>query len=75
MPALVHASARSGLLEAHGRTFAVIAATHAEVSVLVEQTGEHPPLLALSVDATDPRSHAAGFTHMGAAQARDCETP
>src|SRR5689334_4445346 len=43
-----------GLLTAHGRTVAVIEAPHAEVSVLIEQAGEHAPMLALSVDALDP---------------------
>ena len=60
-----------GLLTAHGRTVVVIEAPHAEVSVLVEQTGEHAPMLALSVDALDPAPGAAGFTHLGAAQARE----
>jgi len=59
------------LLEGHGRTFAVITAAHAEVSVTVEQTGEHPPTLALSVHATDPQPHAAGFTHLSTTQARE----
>ena len=60
-----------GLLEGHGRTFAVITSAHAEVSVTVEQTGEHAPTLALSVHATDPQPHAAGFTLLSAAQARE----
>jgi hypothetical protein len=49
----------------------VIEAPHAEVSVQVEQAGEHAPVLALSVDALSPTPEAAGFTHMGTAQARE----
>lgn len=60
-----------GLLRAHGRTVAVIAARHAEISVLVEQTGDHQPMLALSVDVPDPVPGTAGFTHVVAAQARE----
>jgi hypothetical protein len=60
-----------GLLTAHGRTVALIEAPHVEVSVQVEQAGEHAPVLALSVDAFNPAPGAAGFTHLGAAQARE----
>jgi hypothetical protein len=59
-----------GLLNAHVLVCAEFTTRHGDVSVELEQSGDWPPVVALSIEARDLTPGDAGYTHLDADQAR-----
>ena len=68
-PSWCTAPHHTGLTGVHSRVCAEFTTRHGEVSVELEQSGEWPPVIALSIATPDPAPDA-GFTHLDADQAR-----